>query len=150
MKNIRFVVTVKKLLPFLVLGLIVYFPIFGHLDALPIRIWDEARLANNALEMSNDGDYIVTHFDGSPDMWNTKPPLMIWCQVGFIKLLGEDVLPIRLPAAISAFFVVVFYCGFLGDTLNNFGWGLLWRSFWLPYLATLPSMQFGPVITTQC
>lgn len=57
-------------------------PLFGHLDTLPLRLWDESRLAINAYEMMKDGDLIVTHFNGQPDMWNTKPPLMIWCQAG--------------------------------------------------------------------
>ena len=61
-------------------------PIFGYLDSYPIRIWDEARLAINAYEMLKNGDFIVTHYDNNPDMWNTKPPLMIWCQVFFMKI----------------------------------------------------------------
>jgi len=57
---------------------VVYFPLFLHLENLPLRIWDEARLAVSAYEMSHNGNYIVVHFDGKPEMWSTKPPLMIW------------------------------------------------------------------------
>ena len=34
-------------LKYIVLAALVYLPVFGHLDALPIRIWGEARLAIN-------------------------------------------------------------------------------------------------------
>jgi 4-amino-4-deoxy-L-arabinose transferase-like glycosyltransferase len=77
---------------FVVLGV---FPVFMHLDTLPIRIWDEARQAVNALEMWENGNFLVTHFEGSPDMWSTKPPLLIWLQVALIGLLG----PVSWPYA---------------------------------------------------
>ena len=58
----------------LILLAIAYITLFSHIETLPIRLYDEARLANNAYEMLNDGDFVVTHFDSKPDMWNTKPP----------------------------------------------------------------------------
>jgi len=87
----------------IILAALVYFPIFGHLDTLSLRLWDESRLAVNTLEMCKDGDWIVTHYEGKPDMWNTKPPLMIWVQVGFAKAIGVNELSLRLPSAIAAF-----------------------------------------------
>lgn len=86
---------------------LLYFPIFGHLDILPIRIWDEARLAINAYEMANNGDFIVTHFDGKPDIWNTKPPLMIWIQASMMKLTGVNEVSVRFPSAIAAFLTCI-------------------------------------------
>lgn len=91
-----------KILLFSLFLLLLMFPLFGHLDTLVIRVWDEARLAMNAVEMLNDGDLIVTHYDGQPDMWNTKPPLLIWIQVIFMKLMGVNELAVRLPSAIAA------------------------------------------------
>jgi 4-amino-4-deoxy-L-arabinose transferase-like glycosyltransferase len=89
---------------FFFLVLLVLFPIFGNLNVQPIRIWDESRLAINAYQMCQDNDWIVTHYwDNHPDMWNTKPPLLIWCQVFFMKLLGIGELAMRLPSAIAAF-----------------------------------------------
>lgn len=90
-------------LKILFLFLLLYMPIFGFLDTLPIRIWDEARRSINALEMSQNHNFIVTHFEGNPDMWGTKPPLLIWAQVFFIKLIGFNELAIRMPSAIAAF-----------------------------------------------
>ena len=90
----------------LIVGLaaFLYFPIFWNLTELPIPIYDEARVAVNAYEMSQNGNLIVTYFDGQPDMWNTKPPLFIWTQVAFIKLIGFNELALRLPSALASLF----------------------------------------------
>lgn len=79
----------------------IYFPYFIGLGDLPIRTWDEARLVANALEMNDNGNYLVTSFYGKPDMWNTKPPLMIWSQVLSMNMIGNEELAFRLPSAIA-------------------------------------------------
>ena len=120
--------SMKKIEPYikyLVLAALVYMPIFGHLDTLPIRIWDEARLAINAFEMLNNEDFIVTHFDGNPDMWNTKPPLLIWGQVLFMKILGVNELAVRLPSAIAAFITCIVLLIFSFRYLKNFWFGFI-------------------------
>lgn len=93
----------QRYFKYVIIIVILYFPIFGHLDVLPIRIWDEARLAINAYEMGNNNNLIVTHFEGKPDMWNTKPPLMIWMQALMMKIAGVNEVSVRLPSAIAAF-----------------------------------------------
>ena len=97
---------------FILLLLVLYFPLFGHLDTLPIRLFDESRLAVNAYEMHRGGSWIVTSFEGEPDMWNTKPHLMIWLQVLFMKFIGVNELAIRLPAALAAFLICIFFLSF--------------------------------------
>jgi 4-amino-4-deoxy-L-arabinose transferase-like glycosyltransferase len=92
---------------YIVAAILVYFPVFGHLSDLPIRIWDESRTAINAYEMFENGNWLVTHSDGEPDMWNTKPPLMIWFQVIFMKILGVNELAVRMPSALAAFFTCI-------------------------------------------
>src|SRR5688572_23065002 len=89
---------------YILLALLIYMPVFGNLNTLPIREWDEARIAINACEMYHDGDFIVTHFEEEPDMWNTKPPLLIWLQVFLMKTIGINELAVRLPSAFAAFF----------------------------------------------
>ncbi|MCL2291033.1 MAG: glycosyltransferase family 39 protein [Bacteroidetes bacterium] len=89
---------------YLLLLLLVCFPLFLHLDALTIRLWDESRLAINAYEMYHNGGYLIPTFDEAPDMWNTKPPLMIWLQVFFMKIFGVNEWAIRLPSALAALF----------------------------------------------
>ena len=102
-----------------------YMPIFGHLDTLPLRIWDESRLAINAYEMLNDKNHLVTHFEGKPDMWNTKPPFMIWCQVFCMKLLGVNELAVRLPSAIAAFLTCLVLLFFSQWYLKSFWFGFI-------------------------
>lgn len=90
----------------LLLGTLLYFSLFLHLDSLPLCLWDESRLAINAIEMSKSGSYLVTHFEGKPDIWNTKPPLVIWIMAAFGTLFGFSDLIMRLPSAIAALLTI--------------------------------------------
>jgi 4-amino-4-deoxy-L-arabinose transferase-like glycosyltransferase len=93
---------------FILIVLLISFPVFGNLNIWPIRIWDESRLVVNAYQMMQDNDWIVTHYwDNSPDMWNTKPPLLIWFQVLCMKIVGVGELAIRMPSAIAAFLTCI-------------------------------------------
>ncbi len=116
---------ISKYFKFIILAALVYMPVFGHLNTLPIRLWDEARVAMNAYEMHDDGDYIVTHYDGKPDMWNTKPPLLIWFQVMFMKFLGVNELSVRLPSAFAAFFTCLALLIFSIRYLKKFWFGFI-------------------------
>jgi len=84
--------------------LLICFPLFQYLDSWTIRLWDESRLAINAYEMFRNGNYLIPTFDNVPDMWNVKPPAMIWFQVFFMKLFGVSEMAIRLPSAFAALF----------------------------------------------
>jgi 4-amino-4-deoxy-L-arabinose transferase-like glycosyltransferase len=89
-----------------------YFVLFLHLGKGAIRQWDESSLAVNALEMSLSGHLMVKTMDGEPDFVNTKPPLLIWFIVGFMRLLGYNETALRLPSALSALatiLIVYFY-----------------------------------------
>ncbi len=110
---------------YLLLAALMAIPLFGHLNTLPIRIWDESRLAINAYEMFKNGNYLVTHFMGKPDMWNSKPPLMIWVQVLGMKLIGVNELAVRLPSALAAFFTSLALLFFSQRYLGNFWFGFL-------------------------
>ena len=109
---------------FSILGIIVfltlvYFPVFLHLDRLPLANFDEARLAVSALEMDENGNWLIPHFGGKPDMWSTKPPLMIWFQTVCIKVLGINELAIRLPSALATLFTVFLLVFFSKKYLNR-------------------------------
>lgn len=97
----------KKYVKYIILAVLLYFPIFGHLDTLPIRIWDEARYAQNAYEMLHNSNFLVLYADNAPDMWSTKPPFMIWCIVIWMKLIGVCELAVRLPSALAALFTCI-------------------------------------------
>ncbi|HEY3887276.1 MAG TPA: glycosyltransferase family 39 protein [Caulobacteraceae bacterium] len=68
----------------------------------PIVLWDESRLAVNALEMSQRGFSLVTTYGFHPDLWNTKPPLLIWLEAGSLRLLGPSEWTLRLPSLLAA------------------------------------------------
>ena len=105
--------------------LLVSIPLFLRLDKQPVRIWDEARLAMNAYEMSRDGNLLVTHFEGSPDMWNTKPPMMIWMQAACIKIFGLNEFAVRLPAAVAGLLTCVFLFWFSKRYFEDYMPGLI-------------------------
>jgi len=103
-----------------VLVIIIAVPFFLHLDKLPVRIWDEARLAMNAYEMNMNGNFLVTRFEGNPDMWNTKPPLVIWLQVFCIRIFGFTEMSLRLPVAMAGFLTCVLLICFSKKYWNNY------------------------------
>jgi 4-amino-4-deoxy-L-arabinose transferase-like glycosyltransferase len=100
-------------------------PIFGHLNTIPIRMWDEARVAINAYEMLHNGNFIVTYFERMPDMWNTKPPLLIWIIVCLMKVIGVNELAVRLPSAIAAFITCIGILYFSLRYLKQFWFGFI-------------------------
>lgn len=71
-------------------------------DAVPIALWDESRNIVNALEMRASGDWLVTSYGFEPDLWNTKPPLLIWLMTGSMALFGATEWALRLPSIIAA------------------------------------------------
>jgi hypothetical protein len=82
------------------------------IDTEPIHNWDEARHGVSAYEMLKSGNMIVNTFNGSPDYWNTKPPLSFWSvALGFI-FCGFTPLGLRIASVlcslISASMVVIF------------------------------------------
>lgn len=88
------------------LGL-VGFLLFYRLDFLPLRIWDESRQAVQVYEMRENGDWVVPHFESAPDMWNTKPPLLVWAQLVSVKIFGYGEWGIRFPVALCGLFTCV-------------------------------------------
>ena len=111
--------TIKANLPWVVLiFLITYIPIWYNLDRPSLYIWDEASYANNSLEMAITGNWSVLLRDGQPDLYNTKPPLVIWLQSIFIHLLGPTELAIRFPSALAALFTCLAVFFFAKKNLN--------------------------------
>ena len=79
---------------------------------LPVQMWDEARLAINAIEMSSTGNLLVPTFHGELDLWNPKPPLATWCAALSMHLFGINQMALRLPvltaALVTTFLVYAF------------------------------------------
>lgn len=132
-----------KTVPWVVLMVLLYFPLFQHLDVLALRLYDESRLAINALEMLGNKNLIVTHYEGKPDMWNTKPPLMVWIQALFIQLMGPGELAVRLPSALAGFFTCMMLVYFSASTFNS-----IWPGFFAA-LILASSSGFVGIHTTR-
>jgi len=92
-----------KIIVCLLIFVIACYPIFFFRLHLPsIRMWDESRRAINAFEMTINGNWLVTHYDGKPEMVGTKPPLLIWCIALSMKVFGYNEFALRLPSAVCA------------------------------------------------
>ncbi len=85
----------------LLVGLVLAFPIFTHLADHSIRLWDESINVLHAINMSLNHNFLMRMRDGVPDMWETKPPFLIWCMVLSIKLFGYNELAYRFPTAFA-------------------------------------------------
>jgi len=109
----------KKLAPYFIVFLLVALPIFSHLDSYPIRVWDESRLANNAYEMYRNHNFLVSYFYGSPDMWSTKPTLLIALQALFMEVIGVNELSVRLPIAFATLLLCFSIFYFLKRIFKN-------------------------------
>lgn len=96
--------TKKNIFLFLLFSSVALFAIFPRLGSLPLREWDESRQAASAYEMYESGNYLVATFDHKPDLWNTKPPLLLWLQVLSMKICGVGLTAVRLPSALAMFF----------------------------------------------
>lgn len=92
--------------------LLCYIGFLMYSNSLCLQRWDEARCALHALAMSKNNNFIVTYYQDAPDMWYTKPPLLIWIQALLFKLFTPSVLVFRLPtlaAAIALCFFIYWY-----------------------------------------
>jgi 4-amino-4-deoxy-L-arabinose transferase-like glycosyltransferase len=88
---------------------------FMFLDArtTPIVLWDESRIAVNALEMHLGGHLsLVTTYGFRPDLWNTKPPLLIWLMDLCAGAFGPSEWSLRLPSMAAAMATVALTAAF--------------------------------------
>src|SRR5688572_16522626 len=93
--------------------LLTLLPMLLFLDVRSIRLWDESRQAYSAAYMLYHKNYLVTYFRNEPDLWNTKPPLLVWLQMLSMQLFGVVEFAARLPIMIAALLTVglVFWFG---------------------------------------
>ncbi|MBC6611462.1 glycosyltransferase family 39 protein [Hymenobacter sp. BT507] len=103
---------------------LVYLLLIDRVGSLPIYVWDEGRLAVNAAEMEHNGHWLVTYFSGQPDMWNTKPPLLIWLEVLSLRFLGYSETAFRLPTMLAAVGTVGVIYTFCWRQLNSIWAGI--------------------------
>lgn len=83
---------------------------FWRLGSAPLNEWDESRNGVNAIEMLQNGDYVNLYYDGQPDTWNAKPPLMIWMIAASYAIFGLNEFALRFPSALASFLsLLLFY-----------------------------------------
>ncbi|AII51813.1 hypothetical protein N008_07425 [Hymenobacter sp. APR13] len=102
----------------LLLLALVAIPLWYELGRNPVQLWDESRLAVNAAEMVYNGNWLVTHFEGQPDHWNTKPPLMVWLQALSFSTFGFSTWALRLPTALASLTTIVLVFRFAARDLR--------------------------------
>ena len=92
----------------------------------PIVLWDESRMAVNALEMHLSGHLrLVTTYGFQPDLWNTKPPLLIWLMDLSASLFGVSEWSLRLPSMIAAMGTLALVLSFTRRVTQSFLAGAL-------------------------
>jgi 4-amino-4-deoxy-L-arabinose transferase-like glycosyltransferase len=116
---------VPKVAALLLLLTLTGFVLGFKLTALPMQLWDESRLALNAADALASGDWLVMRYRGAPDLWNTKPPLMIWLQLLAIKIWGYQELAIRIPSVLAMVGVILSILYFATTILRSFWAGIL-------------------------
>ncbi len=97
----------------LLLAALSYFTLFWHLGTATIREWDESRNCVNTVDMIDNGNYLVRYYNGNPDFWETKPPLLVWLQIICVKVFGYGEFAFRLPSAAAALATVLVIVRFL-------------------------------------
>ncbi|MEZ4720418.1 MAG: glycosyltransferase family 39 protein [Flavobacteriales bacterium] len=85
----------------------IYLFLFVKLGSPHIRLWDEGWFAVHAVEMLDQGSWLVSYFNGEPSFTSSKPPLQTWLQMLSISLLGVSELAVRLPSAVASAIVVL-------------------------------------------
>ncbi|HLG85613.1 MAG TPA: glycosyltransferase family 39 protein [Alphaproteobacteria bacterium] len=88
-------------------------------DARPMQIWDESRNANNAIELLSQHNWLVPHYGGLPDHWNTKPPLLVWLIALLLRAGAPPLLALRLPSMVAAMATVAAVYGYYRVRLRD-------------------------------
>jgi 4-amino-4-deoxy-L-arabinose transferase-like glycosyltransferase len=80
--------------------LLCYYPLCYGIDNFCIQLWDESRNVINSIEMLQNKHWFVRYFEGKPDMWELKPPFLIWLQALSFKIFGIHEWSARLPSMV--------------------------------------------------
>lgn len=100
------------------------FPLFARLGAAPIYMWDEATYANNSIDMYLTHDPVVVRMEGQPDLYNTKPPFVLWMQTLCLYIFGMNEFAIRFPSAFFALLTVLLLLWFSVAVLKSYVTGI--------------------------
>jgi len=88
--------------------LLCYIPLCHRINIFCIQIWDESRNITNAIEMLHNHNWLIRYFENRPDMWELKPPFLVWCQALSLRVFGFNEVAARLPSMFFSFATVLF------------------------------------------
>lgn len=108
----------KQIIWIFLIFLLSYFPLCNRINSYCIQSWDESRNITNAIEMLDNHKYITRYFENKPDMWDLKPPFLVWFQVLSFRLLGFTETAARLPSMVFSLLTVAFLL-WMGWKLNQ-------------------------------
>jgi 4-amino-4-deoxy-L-arabinose transferase-like glycosyltransferase len=97
---------------------------FADTSWLSLRVWDESRLAVNALEMRLSGHWLATTYGFQPDFWNTKPPFAVNLMALSIGLFGPTNFAVRVPSAAATCMTVILVFGLARYVTRSSLWGI--------------------------
>lgn len=92
---------------------------------IPIVIWDEGRIVVSAMEMRHSGFSSIATYDYHPDLWNTKPPLLVWLMSGALALFGPSEWALRFPSLAASIGTLMLVLLFLRRVTGSTAAGLL-------------------------
>ena len=112
-------------------ALLAAYPFFHDLGKFPVFQWDEARYANNSVEIVQNGHWLDFRMDGEIDRWNFKPPLVLWLQAASMKVFGCTEFGVRLPSALAGVAIALMLFGFCSQVLKSLQAGIVSVLFFL-------------------
>jgi 4-amino-4-deoxy-L-arabinose transferase-like glycosyltransferase len=75
-----------------------YFPLCHRIDTYCVQSWDESRNYANAIEMLQNHHWLTRYYENQPDMWELKPPFLVWLQAFSFSIFGFNELAARFPS----------------------------------------------------
>lgn len=109
----------KEAICLLVLAALSYFAFFWRLGVLPVELYDEGRQAVSSFEMGLSGNIWDVTYNGRPELWNTKPPFLLWIINISTYLFGNNLIALRLPTALAGLAGVFVTYGFVKQQTQN-------------------------------
>lgn len=118
----NFVKLILKYKDFLIISFLIlvsFVFIFYNLGNFSVQNWDEARHAENALEILKTHDWVVLNYGGQPDFYNLKPPLGAWLIAISFKIFGVTAFALRFWSAIAGIGIILLIYLFGKEVFNR-------------------------------
>lgn len=94
-------------------------PLGNRLGNKCIQLWDESRNISNAIEMLDNKILLTRYFEGKPDMWELKPPFVVWFQAISLKIFGFNEVAARMPSLMFSMLTILLLFWFVNKINGN-------------------------------